>query len=410
MSTILPIAEQPWFQARETRAVMQALVDARFVGGCVRNALLGVAVDDIDIATPLKPDEVSARVEARGMRAVATGIEHGTMTVVCNSRPFEVTTLRRDVSTDGRRASVAFTTSWEEDAARRDFTMNALYADMQGKVHDYSGGLEDLKNRRVRFIGDAGQRIAEDHLRILRLFRIHTWYGRGELDPVALAACVAAKGSLNTLSGERIQREMFKLFAAREPEAIIQVMADTGVLSELISGQLALRRLDAICLSDREHGFEVDAQLRAASLLTTQAQAEHVATRWRLSNEDRDRLVFMLGKPVPLRHDLNGVELRRLLYRHGSAAFSDAVRLKWASEAGATNASLWIQLLREAAAWKRPKFPIAGSDAMAAGIPQGPAVGRVLKAVEDWWIDHDFPDDRVLLMEQLRLAAGSSAS
>lgn len=410
MTTILPIAEQPWFQARETRAVMQALVDARFVGGCVRNALLGVAVDDIDIATPLKPDEVAVRVEARGMRAVATGIEHGTMTVVCNSKPFEVTTLRRDVSTDGRRASVAFTNSWEEDAARRDFTINALYADVQGQVHDYTGGLEDLGNRRVRFIGDAGQRIAEDHLRILRLFRIHAWYGRGELDPVALTACVAAKGSLNNLSGERIQREMFKLFAAREPEGIIQVMADTGVLSELISGQLSLRRFDAICVSDREYGFEVDAQLRAASLLTTQAQAEHVATRWRLSNDDRDRLVFMLGKPVPLRHDLNGVELRRLLYLHGSAVFSDAIRLKWASETGATNASSWLQLLREASAWKRPKFPIAGSDAMAAGIPQGPAVGRLLKVVEDWWIDHDFPDDRVLLMEQLRLAAGSSAS
>ncbi|MEQ1754610.1 MAG: CCA tRNA nucleotidyltransferase [Micropepsaceae bacterium] len=410
MTNILPIAQQPWHQARETRAVMQALADARFVGGCVRNALLGLKVDDIDIATPLTPNEVAACVESRGMRAVATGIEHGTMTVICNSKPFEVTTLRRDVSTDGRRASVAFTKSWEEDAARRDFTINALYADMQGNVYDYASGIDDLKGRRVRFIGVADQRIAEDHLRILRLFRIHAWYGQGELDRVALAACVSARSKLNSLSGERIQREMFKLFAARDPGQIVRVMTDSGVLAELVPGALLLSRFESLCAIDLAHGFEADAQLRACSLLTELSQAQHISGRWRLSNEDRDRLVSIFAAPVRLMPDLPANAVRRLLYRHGPSAFSDCVRLRWASETENAKTKVWRELLLQAERWQRPKFPLAGSDVMATGISQGPGVGRVLKQVEDWWVENDFPEDRALVMERLKLAAGSAKS
>src|SRR5262245_11070921 len=216
MDAAHPLKDQVWLKAAETRAVMDALTagggEARFVGGCVRNALIGVPVSDIDIATPLTPDEVTRRIEAAGMRAVATGIEHGTVTAVVRLQPdevktFEITTLRRDVTTDGRRATVAFSTDWEEDAGRRDFTMNALYADATGAVFDYVGGIDDLQARRVRFIGDPARRIAEDYLRILRLFRFHAWYGRGEVDAEGLLACKAARREIKTLSGERIQKE-----------------------------------------------------------------------------------------------------------------------------------------------------------------------------------------------------------
>jgi poly(A) polymerase len=241
------LADQPWLHAPEVRAVMAALGNARFVGGCVRNSLLGLGVDDIDIATPLTPDVVAKAVARQGMRAVATGLEHGTVTVVCNSKPFEVTTLRRDVSTDGRRATVAFTTDWQEDAGRRDFTINALYADPQGQVFDYHGGLEDLKAGVVRFIGDADARIAEDYLRVLRLFRIHAWYGRGEINAVALTACAAARHQLKTLSGERLQKEVLKLLLARAPLGVVRSMQASGVLGELIPGAIDTDALGRMC-------------------------------------------------------------------------------------------------------------------------------------------------------------------
>lgn len=400
------IKNEPWLSAPETRAVMDALTAngsaARFVGGCVRNALLKVPVEDIDIATPLTPQEVTQRIEAAGLRAVATGIEHGTVTAISAKKPFEITTLRRDVSTDGRRATVAFTDDWAEDAKRRDFTMNALYADMSGAVFDTVGGIADLNARRVRFIGDPAQRIAEDYLRILRLFRFHAWYGVGEIDDAGLRACADAREQMKTLSGERIQKEMLKLLAADAPVPVLRSMAASGVLGAVLPGELHFERFQRLCDADGDCFFAADGLLRLGALMSDVALAGEISTRWRLSNDDRDRLSEMLTAPVKVVSYLSVREVRRVLYRFGPERFRDWVRLRWAEDLKASNAVQWRALLALADGWVRPVFPLKGPDAMAAGIPQGPLVGKVLGEVEDWWIDSDFTDDMFSLAERLK--------
>lgn len=411
MTSPVSIKTQPWINAPATRAVMNVLTAdggaARFVGGCVRNALIGVPVEDIDIATPLTPEEVSRRVKAAGMTAVPTGIEHGTVTAVVHTTPqhadtFEITTLRRDVSTDGRRASVAFSTDWEEDARRRDFTINAIYAESDGEVRDVIGGLDDLQARRVRFIGDPAQRIAEDYLRILRLFRFHASYGHGDIDAEGLRACAAAKDQIKTLSGERIQKEMLRLLASEGVAPVLRTMAASGILSEVLPGTLQFDRLQALCHADAEHYFEGDGLLRFGALLSDVAQAREAATRWRLSNADRARLVGMMTVPVKIVSYLSIREVRRALYRHGPASFKDWARLKWAEDPKVSNGVQWRALLALADGWVRPVFPLKGPDVMAAGVPEGPLVGRVLGEVEEWWIDADFTDDEFSLAERLK--------
>lgn len=405
------IKTQVWLNAPETRAVMDALLggggDARFVGGCVRNALMGVPVSDIDIATPLTPDEVTRRIEAAGMRAVATGIEHGTVTAVVRLNPdevktFEITTLRRDVSTDGRRATVAFSQDWIEDAERRDFTMNALYADASGTVFDYVGGIGDLAVRRVRFIGDPARRIAEDYLRILRLFRFHAWYGRGEIDPDGLFACKAARREIKTLSGERVQKEMLRLFEADNPVPVMRAMAAASILSEVLPGQHRLERFERLVQADNDYFFPADSVLRLGALVVDTDEARETATRWRFSNDDRDRLVTMTTTPVKVVSYMSILEVRRALYRFGAPAFKDWVRLRWAEDAKASNGVQWRALLALADSWVRPVFPLTGDNVMAAGVPHGPLVGRVLSEVEAWWIDSDFTDDQFSLAERLK--------
>lgn len=401
MTSTQTLANEPWLSAAATRRVMLALGDARFVGGCVRNSLLGEPVDDIDIATPHSPDEVIRLVEAAGLRAVPTGIEHGTITVIANSKPFEVTTLRRDVTTDGRRAVVAFTREWVEDAARRDFTMNALYADAAGNLHDLVHGLADLRARRVRFIGDPSHRIAEDYLRILRLFRIHAWYGRGALDADGIRACVEARQKLSTLSGERIQKEMIKLMAARDPMPVLEPMSETGILAELVSGDVRLQRVQALCEVDRESGFKPDGVLRLGGLFSSLAQAKAVSERWRLSNEQRDRLSQMLSGGAAIRFDISEQEFKCRLYRTGSEATLDQVRLAWADDNRPGRRSNWKKLVAQAEAWKRPQFPLNGADVMSAGVPQGPQVGRIMAQVEAWWIDNGFKDARLQVLDEM---------
>ena len=277
------------------RAVMDALTAdggaARFVGGAVRNALLGEPVGDVDIATPLVPDEVMRRLQAAGLGAVPTGIAHGTVTAVSGGKPFEVTTLRRDVETFGRRAVVAYTTDWAEDAARRDFTMNALYADEDGAIYDYFGGLADLEARRVRFVGDARTRIREDYLRILRLFRFHAWYGRGEIDSEALAAAQAEKAGLKLLSGERVQKEVLRLLEAKEPSPAVRVMEQSGILGEILPPGVQTARLERLVAIEAANGFSPmrccgwprffpTAPRRRASLRKTSNSPMKRATGW----------------------------------------------------------------------------------------------------------------------------------
>jgi poly(A) polymerase len=404
MSEAVKLTNQDWLTAAETRSVLAAIGgEGRFVGGCVRNALLGAP--DVDIATPLKPDEVMRRLQAAGLGAVGTGIEHGTVTAIANKRPFEITTLRRDVATDGRRATVAYTDSWAEDASRRDFTMNALYADASGAVYDPVSGLPDLKAGRVRFIGDAAMRIKEDYLRILRLFRFHAWYGKGEIDGVALNACAAARGHIKELSGERIQKEMLRLLEAEYPLSVLRKMAASGILAEVLAGELNFDRLEGLCAIDTSYFFAPDPLLRLAALVTSDEQAAAIATRWRLSNDDRDRLRKLASSTVKIVSYMSIPELQRTLYRQGLQRIRDLVRLRWSEDSKPSNAVPWRALLAIVDSWTRPVFPLTGRDVMNAGVPEGPLVGRVMTEVEDWWVDSNFTDDPFSIAERLKAVA-----
>jgi poly(A) polymerase len=396
--------QQPWMTAPEALAVIAALGsdNARFVGGSVRNALMGRPVDEVDIATPIPPEQVTRLLEAAGIKAVPTGIEHGTITAVANGKPYEITTLRRDVETDGRHAVVAFSEDWVEDAKRRDFTMNALYASIDGEVFDYVNSLEDLKAGRVRFVGDAAMRIREDYLRILRLFRFHAWYGKGDIDQEALHASAAEKAGLASLSGERIQKEVLRLLEADNPIPGLRAMAAAGIVSEILPGTLLLPRLERLVGIDADNFFAPDPLLRLAALLPDAEAAEEVAERFRLSNAQSARLADLVSAREKIVSYLSVKEVRKLLYLLGPERFKDRVLFKWADDPKISNAMQWLALLAHANSWQRPRFPLTGEHVMAAGVPEGPLIGRILSEVEEWWIDSDFIDDKFSLAERLK--------
>jgi poly(A) polymerase len=388
--------------APETVAVMHALGEARFVGGAVRNALLGVPVVDIDIAVPMPPEDAMAWLKAKGIRTIETGMDHGTVTAVSGAHVFEVTSLRRDVETDGRHAKVAFTYDWAQDAARRDFTINALYADADGAIFDYATGVADLGAGKVRFMGDPRTRIAEDYLRVLRLFRFHAWYGKGEIDAEGLRAAIDAKGKLKTLSAERIAKELLRLLEAQSPGLVMRVMAQSGILAELLPGDLQLPRLERMTALDADR----DAILRLAALLPGSDAAAHAAAdRLRLSNADRARLEQALGGEA-IGTDLSAKDAARLLYRWGPARFRDKVLLQRAGTPG--EAGPWKSLLELAQNWQRPRFPLTGRDVMQAGVPEGPQVGRVLAALENGWVEGDFAVSESDLRARLKVLAANA--
>jgi poly(A) polymerase len=408
LTDVLPA--QPWMIHPATKAVMEALERAggpdcaRFVGGCVRNAILRVPVRDIDIATTLTPAETTAALEAAGLKAVPTGIEHGTVTAVALGRPFEITTLRRDVETDGRRAVVAFTTDWEEDAARRDFRLNALYADREGRLFDPTGGgLGDAMAGAIVFVGDPATRIAEDALRIARYFRFLAWYGRGEPDAAALAACRDHRDRLAGLSAERIGHELLVLLAAEDPRRAVRLMAGAGVLARLVPEAGALARFEAMVRIETEILFSEDALLRLAALLPDDPAAGlSVARRLRLSGAQRDRLAAALATDPPLVSWMSPREVRRLVYRLGVDTFCDRAHLAWAGSARPAASVQWRALIPIARGWRRPTPPIGGEEVLAAGVAPGPMVGAILKEVEAWWIDHDFIEDKLSAIERLK--------
>ena len=403
------IAHAAWFKAPQTRALMATLEKAkpggsRFVGGCVRNTLMGREVDDIDIATQLKPNEIAAVATNAGFGAHATGIEHGTITVVVDHQPFEVTTLRRDVATDGRRATVTFTESWSEDASRRDFRLNALYGDAGGAVHDPTGGgLDDVRAGRVIFIGDAHTRLREDYLRILRFFRFNAWYAKGPLDPQGLRACADEAGGLDLLSVERVWKETKKLLSAHDPRAAYEAMEAIEVRARALPELTNHVRLDALMALESDLMLPVDAMTRVAAALPDQEAAKALAQRLKLSNEERDRLTGALGDEVKLTSYMSLKEMRRAIYRIGNAAFRDRVMLAWAG--AGDKAQQWRALVAHAQMWTPPKLPLSGEDVMTAGVPAGPKVGAVMREVEAWWIDADFPDDRLSIIERLKAVA-----
>ncbi len=403
---------QPWMALAATRDVLAALEaeggpgSARFVGGCVRDALLGRESLDIDLATPLTPPQVLAALERAGIRAVPTGVDHGVVTAVRGGRPYEIATLRRDVETDGRRAVVAYTDSWAEDAARRDFRLNALYAEADGALHDPTGGgLADAHAGRVVFVGDAGTRIREDYLRILRFFRFTAWYGREGFDAAGLAACAALREGVRRLSAERVAKELLKLLAAADPRPAVRAMSESGVLAELLPEGADLGRLEALTAVDLAEGRPGDGALRLAALLPDDpAAVRRAADRLRLSNAVRDRLAATAA-PGPRPHPgLDAPALRRTVHALG-AAFTDRARLAQAEAEGGD----WCAV-HAAADWRAPSFPLSGADIAAAGVPQGPEHGRIRRELERWWVDCDFAPDRDALLAELgRLAAAREA-
>jgi poly(A) polymerase len=402
-------AKHPWMTTPETRRLLAALGEGRFVGGAVRNALLGIPVTDIDIAVPMPPEETVKRLEKAEIKFVATGWEHGTVTAILGGQPFEVTSLRRDVETDGRHAIVAFTDDWEEDSTRRDFTMNALYASADGEIFDYHGGIQDLIAGRVRFVGDPAQRIREDYLRVLRLFRFHACYGKGEMDADALRAAAAAKQGLGQLSGERIAKELLRLLECSNPVPALRMMAASGILSELLPYALRLPRLEQLVGIEAENQFPPDALLRLAALLPDEVDAARkVAERLKFSNAERARLEALALPGDKIAPHSSAAEVRRLLYRIGAPRFRDLVLLSWAASPRGP-VMHWRMLLSIADGWERPRFPLTGHEAMAAGVAEGPEVGRLLDLVEAWWLDEDFAPDHAQLMEKLKSLIGTAS-
>ncbi len=405
------IASAPWLSTPETRAAMAALDAARpggsrFVGGCVRNALMGRGVDDIDIATQLTPDQTIEAAKKAGLAAHPTGIDHGTITIVANHHPFEVTTLRRDVSTDGRHATVAFTESWDEDAQRRDFRLNALYADASGQVFDPTGGgIEDARGGRVIFVGDAETRIREDYLRILRFFRFNAWYGQGALDAAGLAACEKHRDGLAQLSAERVWKEIKKLLDAPDPRAAIAALVGAGIDRIVVPEVTEKARKMRLLTLESELLLSHDPITRLAAALPNQDAARALAQRLKLSNDERVRLVAALGDDVRIVSYLSMRDVRRALYRLGAETFKDRVMLAWAGEASDKAVPQWQALLALADSYVRPTLPLTGDDVKAAGVPPGPKIGQVLREVEDWWIDADFPDDKLSIVERLKAVA-----
>ena len=399
------LGDLPWMTAPATTAVLDALETAggadcaRFVGGCVRNAVIGRPIADIDVATTLTPEAVTQALRAAGVRAVPTGVEHGTVTAIYKRQPIEVTTLRRDVETDGRRAVVAFTTDWREDAERRDFTLNSLYARRDGTIFDPTGqGVADARAGRIVFVGDPQMRLREDYLRSLRFFRFLAWYGRGAPDAAAVAAITAFKDEVAGLAAERISAELLKLLAAQDPRAAVRLMRQTGVLAVVLPEPLDLARFEGLVAVEIARG-ETDALLRLAALLPDDpAGAARLAARLRLANAERDRLTAALTPAPELSPTLPPPAVHALIYRRGGLAVRDRTKLNWAraEEPG------WRDLLALVEGWVPPAMPVKGADAIAAGAPRGPKVGEALRALEEWWIEGDFAADRQAALAKLK--------
>jgi poly(A) polymerase len=406
-----PLAGQSWLRSSASRKVLRALEaggrPARFVGGCVRDGLLGQALPraDLDIATPERPEAVMRLLKVAGLKAIPTGLAHGTMTAVVGERRFEITTLRRDIATDGRHAEVAFTDDFEADAARRDFTINAMSCDREGRLFDYFGGRADLRAGRVRFVGNPEKRIAEDYLRILRFFRFFAHYGRPPADPEALEACRSAAPEIARLSGERIQTEMLRLLQAEVPLRALQLMAETGVLKEVIPGPVTLDRLARLLAV----APDADPLLRLGALLrpppAASPLARSVAERWRLSNRDAARLEAMTQAALPAL-DAAGAARRRLLHRLGRELYFDLIRLT-AAEDGEKAAPALAAALAEAAAWRPRKLPLTGDDLLAEGLSPGPRLGKILAAVETWWLEQDFAPDHAACLARAKALIAS---
>lgn len=401
MTTLPSLSSEAWIKDPALRRVLAALAaaggEARVAGGAVRNALLREPVNDIDIATTLTPERIIAAGEKAHLGVHPTGIAHGTVTLVTGGTPFEVTTLRVDVETYGRKARVAFTDDWEADARRRDFTMNALYCSGDGKIFDPTKGYPDILRKRVRFVGEPAARIKEDYLRILRFFRFHARYGEGSPDAKGLAACIKYKGKLKQLSSERIRQELFKLLEAKRASKTIELMAARNVLKVLFTPVADLGALARMAKIDAAQKLVPDALLR---LVVIAKAPLALRERLRLTNAEMKRLEAIAHhmKPHP---SLRDKERRAVLYRLGAALWRDLVRLAWAQSKERLGSKAWSELLAFADIWTIPRFPITGQDLLAHGFAPGPGLGHELAWLEDWWIASDFTESKDTLLRKL---------
>ncbi len=397
-----------WMTAPQTRAVMAALNDdegdpqTMFVGGAVRNALLGKPVADIDLATLYTPPQVIERLKQAGIRYIPTGLDHGTVTALTDGRSFEVTTLRRDVETDGRHAVIAFTTDWAEDAARRDFTMNTLLADARGNIYDPLGqGLADLQAGRVIFVGEPSQRIAEDYLRILRFFRFHALYGRGAPDAAALTACREAASHIVKLSRERVTQEMMKILGVDDPTPTLMLMFAQGIAKEFEGAGFNQNTFSSFCRLQNQYAAR-DVPARLA--LLADMDASHAASLLMLSNAEVKSLrafIYADRDGVPL----GEAKIRDMVYMHGAAPVKQMLILRMAHEG---ESDLYRALFQIADTFNPPKFPLTGQDVMGLGIKPGAQLGQLLSDAEQWWRARDFAPDRQQCLQKLAALVAES--
>ncbi|MFZ5677725.1 MAG: CCA tRNA nucleotidyltransferase [Pseudomonadota bacterium] len=401
MTTLPSLSSEPWLKDPALRRVFAALAaaggEARVAGGAVRNTLLGEPVNDIDVATTLTPERIIEAGEKARLGVHPTGIAHGTITLVTDGRPFEVTSLRVDVETFGRKARVAFTDDWEADARRRDFTMNALYCSGDGKIYDPTKGYPDILRKKIRFVGEPAARIKEDYLRILRFFRFHARYGAGAPDAKGLAACIKYKSRLKELSSERIRQEIFKLLEAKRASETIKLMAARNVLKVLFAPVGDLSAFARMAKIDAAQGFAPDALLRFALIARAPLALRE---RLRLTNAEMKRLEAIVSHSPP-HPSLRDKERRAVLYRLGEPLWRDMVRLAWAQSTERLGAKAWAGLLAFADEWTIPRFPLSGQDLLARGFKPGPGVGHELARLEDWWIASDFAETKEALLRKL---------
>ena len=401
MNPVRVLEDVPWLKSGPAARVLGLLdcdgEEARVVGGAVRNALLNIPTGDIDIATTARPEEVVRRARAAGIKSVPTGIEHGTVTLVIDGQPFEVTTLREDTETYGRKARVAFGRDWVRDAERRDFTINGLSVDGAGVVHDHVGGLADIAARRVRFIGDAGQRIAEDYLRILRFFRMHAAYGADAPDRAGYLACIAGRAGLADLSAERVRMEMLKLLVAERALVAVVAMADGGLLLPIFGGVSYTGPLAAMIAAERLLGLAPSPVRRLGALAVAVTEdARRIAARLRLTNAETKALDSMGHRWWRL-GGMDEARARRRLYRLGADRYRDRLLLAWARSGPSHDAGYWREFAGLPQRWSVPKFPLKAADFITRGIAEGPALGHVLTLAEDAWLAADFPLDPSVL-------------
>jgi tRNA nucleotidyltransferase/poly(A) polymerase len=397
------LRDAPWLKSGPAVRVLDLLngdgEEARVVGGAVRNTLLYIPVGDIDIATTAVPDEVIRRAKTAGIKSVPTGIAHGTVTLVVESQPFEITTLREDIETFGRKAKVAFGRDWARDAQRRDFTINGLSVSSDGAVHDHVGGLEDIAAKRVRFIGDPDRRIAEDYLRILRFFRMHAAFGAGQPDHAGYLACIRGRAGLAALSAERVRMEVLKLVVAPGAVEAVIAMEDGGLLLAIFGGVAYRGPFANMIAAERALGQKPDAILRLGALgVATTEDARRLAIRLRLTNGET-RALDSMGHRWWRLAGMDEATAKRRLYRLGEARYRERLMLAWARARGDSEPARWLELATLPQRWSAPKFPLKAADFTSRGIAAGPALGHVLALAEDAWLAADFP------LEQSALAA-----